>query len=161
MSAPMLEGFRFLVVEDDSLNATLCQEQLLLHGAGEVRISDSVASAVEQLGQARFDAVIVDFQLQGEDSTAVLDLLDEMRVPRVLVTGGTFDPIPRRFAHVRVLHKPYTCDSLLHAVAAAMQRLHDTDIAQARRTRRTVSRVPQAVRDPRLAANDDVDEAAE
>lgn len=161
MSAPMLEGLRFLVVEDNELNACLCQEQLLLHGAREVRLADSVATAMAELDAGRFDAVIVDFQLRDEDATAIMDRLDEMRVPRVLVTGGTFDPIPRRFAHLRVLPKPYTCEALLHAVAAAMQRLLDADIAVARRIRRGSARLPPRRGGALSAANDDLSEAAE
>lgn len=157
----MLNGLRFLVVEDDELNAMLCEEQLLSHGAGEIKRCDSVASTMDALDQHPFDAAVVDFRLNDEDSTSILDRLEEMRIPRVLVTGGTFDPIPRRFAHIRVLTKPYSCDALLHAVAASMQRLLDGKLIMARRARQQDAR-----RNPELprgsvavALNEDLSEA--
>lgn len=109
---------RALVVEDNMLIALQAED--MLHRLGFSRI-DLVArwqDAAKLLAEEDFDVAALDVNLAGETSFPLADQLTTAGVPFIFTTGyeGGSD-IPGRFAHVPIISKPYSEESLGAAMA--------------------------------------------
>jgi two-component system, chemotaxis family, chemotaxis protein CheY len=115
-----------LIVDDDTQIRTLCR--VVLEDAGyDVRLASQGAEALRLLGEAPADLVICDIFMPDKDG---LETIPELRrrwpETKVLaISGGAgnmpdFLPTARRFGAVRTLQKPFSRDSLLEAVTAAL-----------------------------------------
>jgi CheY-like chemotaxis protein len=102
-----------LIVEDDPIIALDFEETFLGFGVKTVRTAASVARALEMIADRAPDFALLDVGLVHENSFAVAERLDALKIPFVFVTGyralGTF---PAAFAHKPTLSKPYSTDAL-------------------------------------------------
>ena len=117
-----LSGKRLLLVEDSMMIAL--DAQVALQDAGlTVDVSGTVADALRAVAVGRFDAVLLDINLSGENSFGVADHCISQDVPFLFATGyGESVKIPERFKGVPVVTKPYDGDTLraaLEVVTAA------------------------------------------
>lgn len=109
-----------LVVEDEAIIA-LDVEQILKAAAFDVVTCGSVQAALQAIDNHSFDCAVVDLNLHGSVSLAVVDTL-ERRGVRVVVTTACDPkilPVSRRLPHF--IKKPFTQAELLAAVVKAMQ----------------------------------------
>ena len=108
---------RALVVEDNMLIALQVEDMLLRVGFSHVDLVARWRDAARLLDEGNFDVAVLDVNLAGETSFPLADKLAASDVPFVFTTGyeGRGN-IPERFAHVPILSKPYSEESL----AAAM-----------------------------------------
>lgn len=123
--APAATARRVLVVDDEEqIGRSLARLLGRLDVSGlEVEVASDAASALARLEGARFDLVISDYRMPGEDGISLLAKVRE-RWPdslRVLMTGYTEDRI-RRDAEERAqvaafVAKPWTNTALMETVA--------------------------------------------
>lgn len=119
-----LSGLRCLVLDDEVL-ITMDLEQILESaGASEVVCVSHAAQALAALGgETNFALAIIDFDLGGEDGTAVPAALRKRGIPFVFFTGmNKNDPRLRQFDGAPVVTKPYSVDELLVALRRALRK---------------------------------------
>jgi CheY-like chemotaxis protein len=108
-----------LIVEDEPLIAMMLEDFLDSLGHRVAATCDSVADALDRVGQGGFDVAIIDVNLNGERVWPVADRLAAQGVPYILATGGHIDPPPPQHAAVPVLSKPFNLDAIEPALAEA------------------------------------------
>ncbi|WP_448205791.1 response regulator [Azospirillum sp. sgz302134] len=116
---------KLLIVEDDPLIGPAMRA--VLRGAGHTvhgPVRDA-AKALRLAGTEHPDLALVDYKLAGaEDGLSVVRrLLAEFGVPALLVTGFDHRAEDVRDAALGILHKPFTPEALVGAVAAVRDRM--------------------------------------
>lgn len=106
---------KVLVVEDKSEIAG-CLAMVLGELGHEVVHATSVRKALETLGSSSFDAAVLDFELGGETSSAVVISLTRRGIPFIISSGRSAGDLPREFAGRPHLRKPYFLEELEEAV---------------------------------------------
>ncbi|RTL54030.1 MAG: response regulator [Bradyrhizobiaceae bacterium] len=113
-----------LIVEDDLLIAFDVKETVQELGVKSVRTAPSVARALEAIGEKAPDFALLDVALIREDSFAVAEELERLKIPFAFVTGYAADStFPARFTRRPILNKPYVREALL----AALQKWRETE----------------------------------
>ncbi len=108
-----------LIVEDEPLIAMMLEDFLDSLGHTVAGTCDTVADALDRVGQGGFDIAIIDVNLNGEQVWPVADRLAAQGVPYILATGGHIEPPPAEHARVPVLSKPFTLDAIEPALTEA------------------------------------------
>ncbi len=94
------------------------EDALRALGAADVVVAASVAQARAFLVQAPVSFAVLDFNLGGESSLAVADVLLEAGTPFIFATGyGDSIDLPERFAGAAVVKKPYSAADLAETIA--------------------------------------------
>lgn len=107
-----------LVVEDDLLISFLAEEMLVELGIKSVRTVTNVKRALELICMRAPDFAMLDVGLIHENSFAVAEKLEDLKIPFIFITGYTVDSaFPARFAGHMTLAKPYTRDDLAAVLA--------------------------------------------
>ena len=108
---------RILIVEDEPLIAMMLEDFLDVLEQGVAGSVDTVAGALERVGQGGIDAAILDVNLRGgEKSTPIAEALADAGVPFVFATGGSDESVDERFRDRPVLQKPFTMDGVRKAL---------------------------------------------
>jgi len=96
-------------------------EDVLSDAGCKVLLAMRIEEALELAGGAELDAAVLDVNLGGGDTSyPVAELLASREVPFIFATGYDKGGIDERYAHCRVVQKPYAPVSLVAAVAAAV-----------------------------------------
>lgn len=111
-----LEGKRILVVEDEPLLAMDIAGQLEDAGAHVVGPAASLSAALGLIEQYRFDAALLDANLDGHPVDDIATALARKAVPFVFVTGYGRESLPASFADANLLPKPFGARQLLDVV---------------------------------------------
>jgi CheY-like chemotaxis protein len=113
-----------LIVEDDPIIALDFEDTILGFGTKTVRTAGSVAAALRMITDRAPDFALLDVSLVRENSLAVAERLDALKIPYVFVTGYAADVrLPAAFADRPRLPKPFSTEEL----EAALRRRSDTD----------------------------------
>lgn len=108
---------RILLVEDEAIIAMTTEDMLDELGYEKVVTASSVAQALAAIADMRFDAALLDVNLDGEFSTPVAAALDAKGVPYALATGyGSAGPSIVA-SNAPVITKPYTAATLAATIA--------------------------------------------
>lgn len=110
------EGRCILVVEDEVIIGMMAQDMLEELGATVLGPAMNVAQGVSLAETGGLDAALVDINLDGKRSDAIVEVLDRRGIPFVYTTGygkGAVEDRP-------VLEKPYTADALARALEQAL-----------------------------------------
>lgn len=115
-----LRGLRVLVVEDEYLIA--CQEADLLGECGCVVVGPvpSLDEANELAERQRFDVALLDINLADENVFPFAELLARQHIPFAFVTGFSPRVVPRSLSGYPLIRKPFSTDSLIAAIQAAL-----------------------------------------
>lgn len=120
-----LVGRRILLVEDEMMVVMLVEDML-----EDVRCSlaaaSTVAKALALVASERFDAAILDVNLDGHESYPVADALAARGTPFVFATGYSDAGLRAGYRHVGVMAKPYRRETLVEALSALVTRPADT-----------------------------------
>jgi two-component SAPR family response regulator len=119
----LLMGMHALLVEDQTLIAL--DTEMLLRELGAETVESFIAAedALAWLATASTDVGVLDINLGAFSSYSVATELYRRRVPFIFTTGyGEGVTIPDEFAHVQVVHKPYTRDGLARALSTCLGR---------------------------------------
>ena len=105
--------------------AMLIEDTLRADGALVAGIAATVAEARAMIGTApcagRFDAAVVDLNLNGESAVPILVLLRAHGIPHVVATGYGETP---DVGDAPVLHKPFDEEALLRALRPLLAERH-------------------------------------
>jgi len=94
-------------------------------GAGCViaGVAASAGEAMAIIGQADIQAAILDVNLDEGRSMIVADLLRQKGVPFIFETGYGKAGVPKQFANVPLLPKPFTSEDLTKTLATVTPRV--------------------------------------
>jgi CheY-like chemotaxis protein len=102
-----------LVVEDDPIIALDFEDTILGFGTRTVRTASSVALALRMIDERAPDFALLDVSLISENSLAVAERLEALKIPYVFVTGYASDVhLPAAFADRPRLPKPFSSEAL-------------------------------------------------
>jgi CheY-like chemotaxis protein len=106
-----------LIVEDDPIIALDFEDRILGFGVASVRTSSSVARALDMIAERAPDFALLDVGLNRENSFAIAERLDALKIPFVFVTGyGADAGIPAAFTGKPRLPKPCSTAALQAAL---------------------------------------------
>ncbi len=109
---------KLLVVEDEMLAAMLMETMLTALGhavVGPVAREEPALAAIER---AEVDAVIVDVNLRGTPTFAVVEAAARRGIPYLFVTGYGRNQLPSAWGDAPLLQKPFTQARLAAALDA-------------------------------------------
>lgn len=119
--AKPIPGGTVMLVEDSLLIAMDAEDILLRLGADRVATAASVAQGLGALATELPSLAILDINLGAETSLPIADRLRAAHIPFLFATGyGEQARLPEPHGEVPVLQKPYTIESVAHAVAALL-----------------------------------------
>lgn len=97
---------RIMILEDDALIAIDIAAMVEELGHKSVGPFRSAQDARKALCASGVDFALLDFELSGENSAELAELLNGRDVPFAFVTGHARDHLPERFADTPILVKP-------------------------------------------------------
>jgi DNA-binding response OmpR family regulator len=98
-------GNNVLIVEDETLLA-LMLEDLLLDIGHHVMHAESLPEALALVERERFDAAILDININGKDVFPLAVRLRELHTPFVFASAA--DHVDPQFSQEQLISKPYT-----------------------------------------------------
>ncbi|MDQ3470956.1 MAG: response regulator [Pseudomonadota bacterium] len=107
-----LHGRRIFVVEDSPVVADDSAETLKELGCTVIGPAGNMASALQLAESEDFDAAIVDINIRGGKSFAVLRILQAKGIPFLLASGYADWTMPEEWEERPRLPKPYSPDML-------------------------------------------------
>lgn len=112
------QPLRLLIVEDEMLVSLLIEMTVRELGHEPVGCAHSVPDALTILDrqEPEIDAAMLDVNLGGRLVFPVAEALAERKIPFAFLTGYGVHGVPPRFAHVRVMQKPFTENDLADAM---------------------------------------------
>jgi CheY-like chemotaxis protein len=102
-----LKGRRVLVIEDESAITMLIEDLLADLGCVLVGIIARLPEASLKIEALDYDLVLLDVNLNGQQSFAIADKLTALGKPFVFSTGYGKSVIPERLRHTPILQKPF------------------------------------------------------
>jgi GAF domain-containing protein len=112
-------GRRILLAEDEALVGLDLAATIIAAGGTIVGPFVSIAEALAALPTAQADAAVVDLNMRGERSVALMEALDCARIPFVICSGYGATSVPPAFKSRPFVAKPF----LTHALIAALRRV--------------------------------------
>lgn len=114
-----------LIVEDDALVALDLAEMVGELGHRVIGPFGRLARATSALLETEVHFGLLDYNLRGETSETLADLMTERRVPFAFLTGNRMDALPARFRAALHLDKPLRPMALEQVLTAAQSDLDD------------------------------------
>lgn len=115
-----LNGLSVLVVEDETIVSLLVESMLEDLGCGDVWYASGVQDALDILAKRTPDAAVLDVNLGGEPAYPIARQLAGAAVPFVFATGYGAGGIHEEWTGRPVIQKPFRCEMLACALAAAL-----------------------------------------
>jgi CheY-like chemotaxis protein len=115
----VLAGKRVLIVEDEMLVALLIEDFLEEFGCSSVGPCGSVQKALDAVRSEAFDLALLDVNLDGEKVYPVAELLTQLQIPFVFLSGYGDEAIPQGHAEWKVCAKPFKGADLAEMLSAA------------------------------------------
>ena len=106
-----------LVVEDEFLVAAEIRLHLERGGLGPIEVAATEQEALAALTAGKWDAAVVDANLNGQTSERVVEALSQKNVPLVIVTGYGRSGLPDTYDKIPVLDKPFRPRELVDVVS--------------------------------------------
>jgi len=102
------ERSRILIVEDEALVSLFLEDALQEMGFVIAAVATGADEAAAIIESSELDAAILDVNLGGETSLNLAHMLRQRNVPFIFATGYGSAGVPKEFAAVPVLTKPFT-----------------------------------------------------
>lgn len=133
LSSAVAAKKRMLVVEDEPLVAMDVEESLTAAGYEVVGPAGNLEHAKRLIGEAAFDAALLDVNLSGHPVDELAAALTQKGIPFAFVTGYGREALPRGFAQAVMLSKPFSRNQLHHTAEVLLRRPdHGSDVVQLR-----------------------------
>jgi DNA-binding response OmpR family regulator len=114
----MITGKRILIVEDEFLVAAMLEDELADAGALVIGPAATLADGLRLARTGDFDAAVVDWNLDGENSGPIAQALLQRDLPFVVSTG--YGAVADEFAGCPLLAKPYDPAELVGLLAGLL-----------------------------------------
>lgn len=122
-NVPMASSsLQILVVEDESLVAMMIEDMLTDLGHKVVATSGRMPDASRLVSNASADLVILDVNLNGEETYPLANSLAAREIPFIFATGYGSSGIKAEWSDVPVLQKPFQSRELAEAINLAIRR---------------------------------------
>lgn len=118
MTGDSLSGRRVLVVEDELFVSMALEDMLTDLGCEVIGPAAHLDEAVAMIGSERFDAALLDVNLDGQPSYPVADLLLAASVPILFSTG--YHKLSNGYQRLPHLRKPFAKKDLEAALTAIL-----------------------------------------
>jgi CheY-like chemotaxis protein len=115
-------GLRVLLAEDEPLIAMDGEAVLQALGVQQVVPARSLSDGLKAVDAAPLDAALLDLRLGADNSLPLAERLAALGVPFAFLTGYQGDAIPLTFKDRPVVAKPFTSDTLLHALLTIVRK---------------------------------------
>jgi CheY-like chemotaxis protein len=115
-------SLQILVVEDESLVAMMIEDMLTDLGHEVVATSGRMPDASKLVSNASADLVILDVNLNGEETYPLANSLAARDIPFIFATGYGSSGIKAEWSGVPVLQKPFQSRELAEAIDLAIRR---------------------------------------
>lgn len=109
-----------MIVEDESMILMLVEDMLADMGCTVAGVASVEEDALTKIATTRFDAAILDINLNGVRSERIAEKLRERRIPFVLSTGYGASVDAPAFRGAPILAKPFQETDLRAALSAAI-----------------------------------------
>lgn len=116
-----LSGLRALVVEDELIVLMMIEGMLSDLGCSAVASAPSVGKALALLAGQKFDIAMLDMNLGGSDSSAIVEALVQHGIPFVYCTGNRVGNTAKGELDRPVLRKPFSAEQLAAALSGLIQ----------------------------------------
>ena len=120
MSKRELSNRKVLVVEDEMMIAMLIEDMLDEFGCELVGPATNVPRALDLIGKERVEIAVLDLNLDGQDTYAIADALQQKNVPFIFATGYGSTGLRKEYGNRPVLQKPFQARDLETALAQAL-----------------------------------------
>lgn len=111
-----IKGKRILLVDDEPLLLMDLEETLTNSGCVIVGPANTIAQAKVLIGEAEFDAALLDVNLGGHKVDELAAALTQKNIPFAFVTGYGREGLPPSFRHAPLVGKPFSQQQMLDAV---------------------------------------------
>ena len=111
---------RVLVVEDEYLIRMLLEDMLADLGYAIAKAVGTIAEASQVAATGAFDVAILDVNVDGEEIYPVADILAQLGLPFVFVTGYAEDILPAKYRSRPALQKPFQAEQLSATLAGLL-----------------------------------------
>ncbi len=101
-------GSRVLVIEDSPVIALAAEDMLRASGYVPLGPAGNMASALELAVSEEMDAAIVDLNIRGTKTFAVLSILDRRNIPFLIISGYADWKMPDEWSDRARLQKPFS-----------------------------------------------------
>jgi DNA-binding NtrC family response regulator len=101
-----------LIIEDEFMMALMLEEMLKDLGYSISGKIGNIDSALLQIQNTAFDAVILDVNLDGHMTYQLADFFIDKKIPFLFSTGYAQESILNQYAGYMTLQKPYTREQL-------------------------------------------------
>jgi CheY-like chemotaxis protein len=115
-----LSNRKVLVVEDEMMIAMLIEDMLDEFGCVLVGPATTVPRALDLIGKERVEIAVLDLNLDGQDTYAIADALQQKNVPFIFATGYGSTGLRKEYGNRPVLQKPFQARDLETALAQAL-----------------------------------------
>lgn len=116
-SQPANDRGRVLVIEDEALIAMELEDILTATGFSVVGPATTIDAALHLIEHEELDAALLDANLHGRPVDEIAAALTRANVPFAFATGHDREGLPKSFAAVRSLRKPFNPADVIAAVA--------------------------------------------
>jgi CheY-like chemotaxis protein len=120
LSKRELSNRNVLVVEDEMMIAMLIEDMLDEFGCKLVGPATSVPRALDLIGKEQVEIAVLDLNLDGQDTYAIADALQQKNVPFIFATGYGSTGLRQEYGNRPVLQKPFQAKDLENALAEAL-----------------------------------------
>jgi CheY-like chemotaxis protein len=115
-----LSNRKVLVVEDEMMIAMLIEDMLDEFGCRLVGPATSVPRALDLIGKEQVDVAVLDLNLDGHDTYAIADALQQKNIPFIFATGYGSAGVRAEYATRPILQKPFQAKDLEFALVQAL-----------------------------------------
>jgi CheY-like chemotaxis protein len=122
LSRRELSNRRVLVVEDEMMIAMLIEDMLDEFGCKLVGPATNVPRALELIAKENVEIAVLDLNLDGQDTYAIAEALQQKNVPFIFATGYGSTGLRQEYGNRPVLQKPFQARDLESALAEALAR---------------------------------------
>jgi CheY-like chemotaxis protein len=122
LSRRELSNRRVLVVEDEMMIAMLIEDMLDEFGCKLVGPATNVPRALELVAKENVEIAVLDLNLDGQDTYAIAEALQQKNVPFIFATGYGSTGLRQEYGNRPVLQKPFQARDLESALAEALAR---------------------------------------
>jgi CheY-like chemotaxis protein len=115
-----LSNRKVLVVEDEMMIAMLIEDMLDEFGCELVGPATNIPRALELIGKESIEIAVLDLNLDGQDTYAIADALQQKNVPFIFATGYGSTGLRKEYGNRPILQKPFQQKDLEIALAEAL-----------------------------------------